>query len=44
MLEIIISLAKLANKSLDDIIKTADSKRQKRGAFDKQIFLEKVIK
>lgn len=44
MLEIIISLAKLENKSLDDVISVADSKREKRGGFDKQIFLEKVIK
>ena len=42
MLEIIISLAKLENKSLDDIIKTANKKREKRGSFDKRIFLEKV--
>ena len=44
MLEIIISLAKLENKSLDDIVAVADSKREKRGGFDKKIFLEKVIK
>lgn len=42
ILEIIISLAKLEDKSLDDIIKIADKKREKRGGFNKKIFLEKV--
>ena len=42
MIEVIISLAKLENKSLDDIIKTANKKREKRGGFDRKIFLEKV--
>ena len=43
MLEVIISLAKLENKSLDDIIGIANKKREKRGGFDKKIFLEKVL-
>lgn len=43
MLEVIKALASLENKTLDDVIKTADEKNQKRGAFDKKIFLEKVI-
>lgn len=43
MLEIIISLAKLENKSLEDIITIADKKRKKRGGFDKKIFLEKTM-
>lgn len=43
MLEVIKALASLENKTLDDVIKTADEKSQKRGAFDKKIFLEKVI-
>lgn len=42
ILEVIISIAKLENKSLDDIIKIADKKREKRGGFEKRIFLEKV--
>lgn len=43
MLEVIISLAKLEDKSLDDIIEITNTKREKRGSFDKKIFLEKVI-
>lgn len=42
MLEIISALAKLENKSLDDVIKVADVKAIKRGKFDKKIYLEKV--
>ena len=43
MIEIIISLAKLENKSLDEVIAVAFKKRLKRGGFDKKIYLEKVI-
>ena len=43
MLEIIRALAKLENKSLEDIISIADKKNEKRGAFEDMIFLEKVI-
>ena len=43
MLEIIRSLAKLENKTLDDVIECANIKAEKRGAFEKKIFLEKVI-
>lgn len=43
MLEIIRALAKLENKSLQDIINIADNKNEKRGAFEEKIFLEKVI-
>ena len=43
MLEIIRALAKLENKSLQDIINIADNKNIKRGAFEGKIFLEKVI-
>lgn len=43
MLEIIRALAKLENKSLQDIINIADNKNEKRGAFENKIFLEKVI-
>lgn len=44
MLEVIISLAKLENKSLEDVIKTVSNKREKRGGFEKRIFLERVKK
>ena len=43
MIEIIISLAKLENKSLDEVIAVAFKKRLKRGGFDRKIYLEKVI-
>ena len=43
MLEVIISIAKLDNKQLDDVIDAANKKRKKRGGFDKKIFLERVI-
>lgn len=43
MLEIIKVLAKLEGKSLDDVIILANKKNEKRGSFDKKIFLEKVI-
>ena len=44
MLEIMISLASLEDRTLEDIIQERDKKRTKRGGFDKKIFLEKVIK
>lgn len=44
MLEIMISLAKLENSSLEDIIEIAKNKRNKRGGFEKRIYLEKVLK
>ena len=43
MLEIIRALAKLENKSLQDVINIADDKNIKRCAFEEKIFLEKVI-
>lgn len=43
MLEIISSLAKLENKSLDDVMEVMNHKNAKRGGFEKKIFLEKVI-
>lgn len=42
MIEVIRALAKLENKSLEEIISMAEEKRAKRGGFDKKIFLEKV--
>lgn len=43
VLEIIRAMAKLEKSSLEEVIKIADEKSNKRGAFDKKIFLEKVI-
>lgn len=43
MLEVIKTLVKLEGKNLDDVIEVAKEKVKKRGAFDKKIFLEKVI-
>ena len=43
MLEIIKALAKLENKTLDDVIEIANKKVDKRDAFEEKIFLEKVI-
>lgn len=43
MLEVIRALANLENKHLNDVISIADKKSKKRGAFEEQVFLEKVI-
>ena len=43
MIEVIRALGKLENASIEDIIKVADGKNEKRGAFNDKIFLEKVI-
>lgn len=43
MLEVIKALAKLENKTIDDVIKVANKKVDKRGNFEEKIFLEKVI-
>ena len=42
MLEVMISLAKLENKKLTDIIDTCDKKREKRGGFQKRLYLSGV--
>ena len=42
MLEVMVSLAKLENKSLDDIITVAKKKNEKRGSFEDKIYLETV--
>ncbi len=42
MLEVMISLAKLENKSLEDIISIAKKKTEKRGSFEQKIYLETV--
>lgn len=43
MLEVIESLAHIEGKTLTDIIEVAKKKKDKRGGFDKKVFLEKVI-
>ena len=43
MLEIIIALSKLENSNLEEVIEISKEKVRKRGAFDKKIYLEKVI-
>ena len=43
VLEIIKALAKLENKTLEDVIEVANKKVDKRGGFEEKIFLEKVI-
>ena len=43
MYEIIDSLAKLENKTINNVSDIAQQKRSERGGFDKKIFLEKVI-
>lgn len=43
VLEILCALAKLENSNLEEVICIADHKAEKRGAFDKKIFLQKVI-
>ena len=43
MLEIIKALAKLENKTLNDVILAMEQKSKKRGAFDEKIYLEKVV-
>lgn len=43
MLEIISSLAKLENSTLNNVIEIANKKVLKRGSLENKIFLEKVI-
>ena len=42
VLEILISIAELEKRSLDDIIEIVTQKRLKRGGFKKRIFLEET--
>lgn len=44
LLEVMISIAKSCNQSLDDIISACETKRAKRGSFDKKIYLIDVEK
>jgi len=43
LLEVIRALAKLEDKTIEEIIELADKKSEKRGAFENMILLEKVI-
>ena len=43
MIEVIRALAKLENRTLEEIISFAEEKRTNRGGFDNKIYLEKVI-
>ena len=42
MFEVIIALAEVEGKTIDDIITIANKKREKRGGFSEKIYLEKV--
>ena len=44
LLEVMIALAKLEGKTLNDVINTCEKKREKKGSFDRKIYLENVIK
>lgn len=44
MLEVMMALARLEGKNLEDIISACDNKRKKRGAFVKKIYLSGVKK
>ena len=39
VLEVMLALAKIDQFSLDDIVRAAERKRKKRGAFDERIYL-----
>ncbi len=43
MVEVIKSLAKLENSSLEEVLEVAKEKSSKRGSFEEKIYLEKVI-
>lgn len=43
VLEVIRAIANVKGKSLEDIIKLANDKRDKRGGFSKRVYLEKSI-
>ena len=42
--EVLNSICKLYEKTMDDLVKIAEEKREKRGSFEKRIFLEKTYK
>lgn len=43
MLEVIEALAKTCNKTLEDVLLVKNNKKNKRGGFEKKIFLKKVL-
>ena len=43
VLELICCLAKLENKSLEEVVKVKNEKRLKRGGFEEKIYLEEVV-
>ena len=43
MIEVIRALGNLENTTMEEIIRIADEKKDKRSAFNNKIFLEKVI-
>ena len=43
LLEVIKSIVQLEDKTIEDIIETANQKKLKRGGFEKRIFLEKTL-
>ena len=43
VLEVLRTIALLENSQLEDIIQIADKKKEKRGGFQKRIFLEKTL-
>ncbi len=40
--EVLLSICKLENKTIDDVINEANKKREKRGGFEKKLLLEKT--
>lgn len=41
--EVLNALARIQNKTMDDVVKIAEQKKLKRGGFEKKIYLKKVI-
>ena len=44
VIEVLMSIARLENKNIEDVMDVANQKRIKRGGFEKRIFLEKTYK
>ena len=42
LLEVMISLSKIEDKSFDDVVDVCKKKRLKRGGFDKKVYLSNV--
>ena len=43
VLEVLRAIASLNKKDLNDVLEIADNKKEKRGGFEKRIFLEKTF-